>query len=129
MSDPIDEQPFLAQREYDEAKYWTALIHKIAGLAEERKRQRRPQAPAFYDKAFWSAFGSSRFKYLVIFAFGQRLGCLFREVLLLARTMRCNLRASLWYVAAGLHIARRTSRLADRTALAAHTFRRFLRPW
>ena len=85
--------------------------------------------PAFFDDAFWSAFGSARFKYLVIFAFGLRLGPLFREMSLLVRTLRFNLRASLWYMAAGLHVARRKSRLADRTAVAAHKFRRLLRPW
>jgi spore maturation protein CgeB len=118
-----------AQREYVEAKYWPALAQTIARLAEERKRHRRVQTPAFFDIAFWSAFGAARFKYLVIFAFGLQLGPLFREMSLLVRTFRFNLRASLWYMAAGLHVARRKSRLADRAAVAAHKFRRLLRPW
>ena len=118
-----------AQREYVESKYWTELAQTIARFAEEKKRHHRPQTRAFFDNVFWSAFGSARFKYLVVFAFGLQPGALFRELLLLMRTLRVNVRASLWFMAAGLHIARRKSRLADRTAVAAHKFRRLLRPW
>jgi hypothetical protein len=118
-----------AREEYDEEKYWPALARKIETLAAEKKRGRKPVSSAFFDKAFWSAFASSRFKYLVIFMFARRPALFLEEVVLLARTMRFNWRAALWYAAAGLHVARQRSRLAAYTAQAAHGFRRLLRLW
>jgi hypothetical protein len=118
-----------AQEQYSEDKYWSAMAPRIEGLAAEKKRMRKPESPVFFDKPFWSAFASSRFKYLVVFMFTGRPALFLEELALLVRTLRFNWRAALWYAAAGLHVARRRSRLAAYTAQAARKCRRLLQPW
>jgi hypothetical protein len=113
-----------ALAQYDEAKYWPQLVRRIAELAQAGSRPARGQfAP---DRTFWSGFGAWRFKYLVVFLFAGHLGLFMRELGLLLRVGRFKPSAALWFAAAGLAAAERSSRGAAALRRWIRSSRRFL---
>ena len=109
-----------ALAQYDEAKFWTSMVALMRARAAQRRQR---QLPLYLDRPFRSAFGAWRFKYLVIFLFAGRLGLLLGELALLARVRRFSPAAAVWFVAMGLHVARRSSRLATGAAALARRLR------
>ena len=112
--------------QYDEARYWGRVSSELASRAEAKRAGGYSRLPLLLDSPFWSSFGACRFKYIVFFLFAGRPRLLIAELLLLWRAGRFNVRAALWFAAAGLHIARQRFRVAAFVAAIARGLRRLL---
>ncbi|MDT7041664.1 glycosyltransferase [Candidatus Nitronereus thalassa] len=112
---------------YDEAKYWARMGRIIEERATEKEKGCSRRLPLYLDSPFWSAFGSWRFKYIVLFLFSGRLGLFFNEIALLLQTGRFNPSAAISFGGLGLHVACQGSKPATWAAGIVRGIRRFLK--
>ena len=99
-----------ALKDYDETKFWPHLVRSVEQRMHDRVSRNTPAQGRALEPTFWSGFGAWRFKYVVVFLFAGRPGLLAREIGLLLRVGRFKPSAALWFAAAGLAAAERSSR-------------------